>query len=150
MDNIPPVLLFGYGNLGRGDDALGVLAVEVIAAIQLPNVECLTDMQLQVEHIIDLVGRERILFVDADVSCTAPYVLETVTAQRDNSYSSHTLTPAALLYAFRQVYGKDAPPAQVLRIRGYSFELGEDLSTLAVQHLDTAIRRGLTTTTNAY
>lgn len=138
MRGISPILLFGYGNPGRGDDALGILAVEAIAALQLPGVECLSDMQLQVEHITDLLGRERILFVDADVACAAPYVLETVTAQQDDSYSSHALTPAALLHTFRQVYGKDAPPAQVLRIRGYAFGLGASLSTLATENLRAA------------
>lgn len=139
MGNIPPILLFGYGNPGRGDDALGVLAVEAMAALQLPGVECLTDMQLQVEHITDLLGRERILFVDADMACTAPYVLETVTAQQDGSYTSHAQTPAALLHTFRQVYGRDAPPAQVLRIRGYAFELGDALSIESAENLVAAV-----------
>jgi hydrogenase maturation protease len=136
--NLAPILLFGYGNPGRGDDALGVLLLEAIAAQQLPGVECLTDMQLQVEHITDLLGRERILFMDADIACPAPFVLETLTAQQDDSYSSHALTPAAVLHAFRQVYGRDAPPAQVLRIRGYSFELGDDLTVQAAANLAAA------------
>lgn len=139
LTEVAPLLLFGYGNPGRGDDALGGVAVEAIAALQLPGVECLTDMQLQVEHITDLVGRERILFVDADVSCAAPYVLEALTAQQDGSYSSHAQTPVALLHTFRQVYGRDAPPAQVLRIRGYSFELGEALSDQAAANLAAAV-----------
>lgn len=139
LADVAPILLFGYGNPGCGDDALGVLLLEAIAAQDLPGVECLSDMQLQVEHITDLLGRERILFVDADVACAAPYVLETVAAQQDDSYSSHALTPAALLHTFRQVYGKDAPPAQVLRIRGYLFELGEELSIEAAGNLAAVI-----------
>lgn len=139
LSEVAPILLFGYGNLGRGDDALGILAVEAIATLQLPGVECLSDMQLQVEHITDLLERERVLFVDADMACAAPYVLETLTAQQDDSYSSHTQTPVALLYTFQQVYGKDAPPAQVLRIRGYSFELGDDLSLKARENLAQAL-----------
>ena len=139
LTKIAPILLFGYGNPGRGDDALGVLLQEAIAALQLPHVECLTDMQLQVEHMTDLVGRERILFVDADVSCATPYLLEKLTAQQDDSYTSHALTPAALLHAFRQVYGMDAPPTQVLHIRGYAFELGAELSALAANNLAAAL-----------
>ncbi|MEB4591336.1 hydrogenase maturation protease [Candidatus Thiothrix sp. Deng01] len=139
MTEVAPLLLFGYGNPGRGDDALGILAAEAVAALQLPGVECLTDMQLQVEHITDLLGRRRILFVDADVSCAAPYALEDLNAQQDGSYTSHAQTPAALLHTFRQVYGRDAPPAQVLRIRGYHFALGEGLSAQAAQNLEAAI-----------
>lgn len=137
---IPPILLFGYGNPGRGDDALGVLLQDAIAALQLPGVECQTDMQLQVEHITDLEGREHVLFIDADVSCAEPYVLETLTAQQDGSYTSHAMSPAAVLHAFRQVYGKDAPPAYLLRIRGHAFELGDELTEQAAGNLAAAIR----------
>lgn len=137
---VPPILLFGYGNPGRGDDALGVLLLETVAAQQLPGVECQTDMQLQVEHITDLAGREHVLFIDADMSCAEPYVLETLSAQQDGSYTSHAMSPAAVLHAFRQVYGKDAPPAYLLRIRGHAFELGDGLTAQAVANLAAATR----------
>ncbi|MDD5392749.1 MAG: hydrogenase maturation protease [Thiothrix sp.] len=140
MSAVPPILLFGYGNPGRGDDALGVLLQDAITVQQLPGVECQTDMQLQVEHITDLEGREYVLFIDADVGCAEPYVLETLTAQQDGSYTSHAMSPAAVLHAFRQVYGKDAPPAYLLRIRGYSFELGEGISAQAAENLHAALQ----------
>ncbi len=139
MGNIPPILLFGYGNLGCGDDALGVLLLEAMAAQRLPGVECQTDMQLQVEHITDLVGRECVLFMDADMSCAAPYVVEQLTEQQDSSYTSHAMSPAAVLYAFRQVYGVDAPPAYLLHIRGYAFELGDVLTEPAAGNLAAAL-----------
>ena len=137
--NLAPILLFGYGNPGRGDDALGPLLLDAIAAQGLPGVECQTDMQLQVEHITDLVGREYILFMDADMSCAKPYVLDDLTAQQDCSYTSHAMSPAAVIHAFRQVYGRDAPPAYLLRIRGYSFELGDSLTGQAASNLAAAM-----------
>ena len=139
MTKPTPILLFGYGNPGRGDDALGYLFIEAMAQRALPQVECLTDMQLQVEHVTDLVGREKIIFIDADVSCAEPYVFEPLTAQHDCSYTSHAMTPAALLHAYHQVYGRPAPPAYVLRIRGYAFELGNELSESAEKNLSAAI-----------
>ena len=139
MSALPPILLFGYGNPGCGDDALGPLLLEAIAAQDLPGVECQTDMQLQVEHITDLVGREYVLFMDADMSCAAPYVVEQLTAQQDSSYTSHAMSPAAVLHAFRQVYGVDAPPAYLLHIRGYAFELGDALTEPAAQNLRVAL-----------
>lgn len=134
-----PILLFGYGNPSRGDDALGYLFIEAIEQRALPQVECLTDMQLQVEHITDLVGREKIIFIDADASCAAPFVFEPLIAQQDCSYTSHAMTPAALLHAYREVYGIAPPPAYVLRIRGYEFELGQELSPTASQNLQLAL-----------
>lgn len=134
-----PILLFGYGNPGRGDDALGYLFIEAMEQRALPQVECLTDMQLQVEHVMDLVGREKIIFIDADVSCAEPYVFERLKAQQDFSYTSHAMTPAALLHAYKEVYGTEPPPAYVLRIRGYDFELGAELNPQASKNLSEAI-----------
>ncbi|HEX5337885.1 MAG TPA: hydrogenase maturation protease [Gallionella sp.] len=132
------LLLFGYGNPGRGDDALGPELVEHIAKRLPVNVECQNDMQLQVEHVTDLAACDRVLFVDADMSCTEPFVFCEIAAAKDDSYSSHAMNPTALLYAYRQVYGADAPPAFLLRIRGYDFELGDPLSAQASANLEAA------------
>ncbi len=132
------LLLFGYGNPGRGDDALGPLLIERISRLQLAGVECQQDMQLQVEHVTDLADCDLALFIDADLSCRAPFELTELAAAKDTSYTTHAMTPAALLHAYRQVYGKDAPPAFLLRIRGYEFELGDLLSAQAGANLDAA------------
>lgn len=132
------LLLFGYGNPGCGDDALGPLLIERIAALQLEGVECQNDMQLQVEHVTDLAACDQVLFIDADMSCSVPYELEQLSSARDDSYTSHAMNPTALLHAYRQVYHQSPPPAFLLRIRGYDFELGDPLSTLANTNLAAA------------
>ena len=139
--SIPKLLLFGYGNPGRGDDALGPMLIEQVAKLKLEQVTCLNDMQLLVEHATDLVGFDTAFFVDADVSCQAPFELTKVEAKKDDSYTSHALTPAALLYIYQQVYGHEVPPAFILRIRGYHFELGDALSNQAIINLETAIKK---------
>ncbi len=144
MSKVPSVLIFGYGNPGRGDDALGpevVSAIEAehVADVECPLVETQTDMQLQVEHVTDLAGRKRILFVDADVACAEPYVFTTLEPEKDGSYTSHAMTPGALLHAYRKVYGADTPPAYMLRIRGYAFELGDPMGDKARSNLAAAI-----------
>ena len=65
-----PTLVFAWGNPSRGDDALGPCFLEALEAMAPDATELLTDFQLQVEHSLDLVGRQKILFVDASVSCT--------------------------------------------------------------------------------
>lgn len=132
------LLLFGYGNPGRGDDALGPELIERIARLQLADVECQHDMQLQVEHVTDLAGCAQVLFIDADMSCAEPFDFSAIAAAKDDSYTSHAMTPNALLHAYRQVYGRDAPPAFLLRIRGYDFELGSPLSNKASGNLNAA------------
>lgn len=129
-----PILVFAIGNESRGDDALGPLLARALEGLD-DGVEVIEDYQLQVEHVTDLVGRSAAIFVDADVSCSAPFHFSKISAEHDHSYTSHAMTPFALLHTYRQVYGTDAPPTFLLRIRGYDFELGSPLSGQAAQNL---------------
>ncbi|MDP1557767.1 MAG: hydrogenase maturation protease [Nitrosomonas sp.] len=133
------LLLFGYGNPGRGDDALGPLFIEQMSQLNLPQVVCQNDMQLQIEHVTDLAECDQVLFIDADASCPEPFDFSMLTAEKDRSYTSHAVTPAALLHGYHQVYGSHAPPAFLLRIRGYHFVLGDSLSAQAAINLAAAI-----------
>ena len=143
-DLTPPLLVFGYGNPSRGDDALGPLLIERLEALGLPNVELLTDFQLQIEHALDLQSRDRVLFVDASVSCARPYAFSRLNACKDASFTSHVMSPMALLHAYQNLYGLP-PPAYLLQIRGERFELGEPLSPEATANLDAsfALVKGL-------
>jgi hydrogenase maturation protease len=131
---IAPLLIFAYGNPSRGDDALGPLLLERLQALNLLHVEMLTDFQLQVEHAYDLQGRERVLFIDASISCTAPYAFSRLHAQKDTSYTTHVMSPMAVLHVYRELYG-NPPPAYLLQVRGECFELGAALSPEAAVNL---------------
>ena len=80
------------------------------------------------------------LFVDADMSCAEPFDFSKIGAVRDDSYTSHAMSPSALLHAYRMVYCKEAPPAYLLRIRGYDFGLGDPLSDKASANLQAATK----------
>ncbi|MBI5007225.1 MAG: hydrogenase maturation protease [Nitrosomonadales bacterium] len=128
-----PLLIIAIGNESRGDDALAPLLVRQLQTSE--SAELIEDFQLQVEHVTDLMGRCAVLFVDADMSCAPPFHFSWISAAQDNSYTSHAMTPFALLHTFKQVYGSDAPPCFLLRVRGYGFELGDDLSPEASANL---------------
>lgn len=137
-----PLLVFGWGNPGRGDDALGPMFVEQLQALLggSPRVECLTDFQLQVEHALDLVGRERVLLVDASVDATPPFEARALQPSRDaTSLSSHAMSPVALLQAFVDLQGRAPPPTVLLAIRAESFELGAPLGAAARAHLEASL-----------
>lgn len=138
---VAPLLVVAIGNESRGDDALAPLLLRRLQGEGWDQAEFIEDYQLQVEYVTDLAGRRAVLFIDADVSCEAPFDLSPITAVHDNSYTSHAMSPAALLHAYRQVYGADAPPGFLLRVRGYGFELGEDISAEAAANLELAIGR---------
>ena len=50
------------------------------------------------------------------------------------------LSPAELLGVYRRVYGVASPPASVLAIRGFEFELGAPISPPGLANLEAAVR----------
>ena len=135
-----PILIFAIGNESRGDDALAPLLLRRLETeLKTPSVELLEDYQLQIENITDLQDRSAVLFIDADMRCEPPCDLSPITAAFDHSYTSHAMTPSALLHTYAQVYAASAPPVYLLRIRGYDFELGNPLSLQASSNLEAAI-----------
>ncbi|MFO1418226.1 MAG: hydrogenase maturation protease [Methylotetracoccus sp.] len=137
---VPPLLVFGYGNPSRGDDALGPLLIDALRRDPAhAEVEFLTDFQLQIEHAFDLSERHLVLFADADVACDSPCRLERLSAAADGSYTTHAMSPSSVLSVFRQCFRSEPPEAFLLRVRGERFELGEDLSPAARSNLDAAI-----------
>jgi hydrogenase maturation protease len=138
------VLILAIGNPSRGDDALGPLFLERLAERREPRddrdaVELFTDFQLQIEHVVDLEERELVLFVDASVSCSPPFRFTRLGPAQDTSYTSHALSPAAVLQVYAQVHNSSPPPAFQLAILGESFELGEPLGAAAAANLAAAL-----------
>jgi len=138
-----PVLIFTYGNPSRGDDALGPAMYDLLEKYKhetskLDGVDLLTDYQLQIEHAVDLEHRELVIFVDACVSSPGPFGFHELQAERDESYTTHAMSPAAVLDVFRQINHCDPPLAYLLKIRGYEFELGQDISEQAKENLQQA------------
>jgi hydrogenase maturation protease len=136
---VAPRLVIALGNPSRGDDALGPLIAERLAALALPGVEVLVDYQLQIEYALDLRGRSEVIFVDAAVAGDAPFTLEPVAARSDPSVTTHALSPQALLEGYSRLNGEAPPKAWVLAVRGYAFELGAGLSSAAHENLEPAL-----------
>ena len=94
-----PLLIIAWGNRSRGDDAVGPLLLDLLRKAldddQTPLVDLLEEHQLQPELALDLVGRDRVLLIDADVTVTPPFAVEPVEPGRDASLASHTLSPRA-------------------------------------------------------
>jgi hydrogenase maturation protease len=149
-----PLLIFAYGNPSRGDDAIGPQLLDLLAeeigdrprfkepqnwGLSPISCELVTDFQLQIEHAVDLEGRDLVLFIDASVSCPAPFLFSCLQPAQDARYTTHEMSPQAVLHVFEQVCQRPAPPAFLLSVRGESFELGEPLSRAAVENRDAAL-----------
>lgn len=138
---LKPVLVFGYGNLSRGDDALGPLLLDYIEKNLKhvsASVELLCDFQLQIEHALDLENRALVLFVDASVACARVFAFAELEPARDKSYTTHAMSPAAVLAVYQTIKKQAPPPCFLLSIKGEQFELGEGLSADAERHLASA------------
>lgn len=143
----PPAscLLLAWGNRSRGDDALGPLLLDRIQhwlEQQLPAyrqfVVCVEDQQLQIEHVLDLQGRQAVLFIDAAIGLSEPFETTAINPCRDSSFSSHALSPQALLQAYQDVLGTSPPSCQLLGLRAGQFSLDSAPSPRALADLDLA------------
>ena len=144
-----PVLILTWGNPSRGDDALGPALFEMLEKHkretgELEDVDVFTDFQLQIEHAVDLEDRQYVLFIDASISCAAPFECHELKPERDDSFTTHAMSPASVLAVYQQVNHCDPPPAYLLTIRAYKFGLGLEMSEQARVNLEQAYRHILT------
>lgn len=132
------LVVFAAGNPSRGDDALGPLLMTELEALALPDVHLVNDFQLQIEHALDLDGRDLALFIDAGTGTPAPFVFREIHPVAGQPPNSHALPPETVLQVYVDIRGHAAPPAFVLCVRGEEFGLGRDLSAAARKHLSAA------------
>lgn len=134
-----PVVIFAVGNPSRGDDAIGP---EICGQLEkwLENeqladqFELIEDFQLQIEHALDLQGRQLALFIDAGENTTAPFTFRQIEAASGVAHTTHELPPEAVLQVYRQTENTPPPPAFTLCVCGQDFELGDPLSSAAGHH----------------
>lgn len=132
-------LIFTWGNPSRGDDAIGPEIYRRLESSVMDNVELQTDFQLQIEHAVDLENRERVLFVDASVSAITPFEFHRIQTEKDDSYTTHAMSPQSLLAVYEKVNKQPPPPSYLLSVRGYEFDLGLSLSNEASNNMEQAI-----------
>ena len=139
-----PILLLAIGNESRGDDALGPLLArrfgDWLDSVGMhARVEVIEDFQLQIEHTMDLMGRELVLFIDAGMDTPAPFSFYGARARRRAGHTTHAVAPETLLGIYQEVHDAAPPPAFVLCVAGVSFELGEPLSADAERNCEEAV-----------
>lgn len=132
-------MVIAVGNRSRGDDALGPLLLERIAA-RFPEIRALDDFQLQIEHALDLGDADLALFIDAATGLDQPFAFTEIAPAGDPAVFTHALSPSAVLDVFRRIEHRPPPPAFVLALRGDNFALGAPASDDALLALEAAWR----------
>jgi hydrogenase maturation protease len=134
------ILVLAYGNPARRDDGLGPELARAVEAMGIEGVTVDIDYQLQLETAVDVAEHEVVIFADASVSGEEPFRFEPLAPKAELSFSSHSVSPAALLALARDLFGSDTL-GFVLGIRGHEFEgFGEGLGEAATRNLDAAVR----------
>ncbi len=133
------VLLIGYGNPARGDDALGPAVAEIIEQKKIPGVTVDSDYQLTVEDSAQVAENDVVIFVDASVDCAEPFRFEPLTAKESGGFSSHSVEPAEVVALSEKLFNSPAK-CFMLGIRGYIFEhFKEDMTEKAKNNLQKAV-----------
>lgn len=134
--------LFTWGNPSRGDDAIGPalhqFIKQFITRFALEHIQLIEDFQLQPEHVCDISDNACVVFIDASYQGESPFQIESVSAEYELGYTTHALSPAALMAIYAQTQNKPCPPAFLFSVRGYFFELGAPLSQQAQENITLA------------
>ena len=137
------LLILGYGNTLRGDDAFGYHAAQQLAAsITDPEIEVLALHQLGPELMEPVSRAARVIFLDARAEGTpGMLVREPVlpATQVTPEVFTHHMTPAALLAGTQAVYGH-TPEATLYSTAGTTFEFGAPLSPATQAAISQAVQ----------
>jgi hydrogenase maturation protease len=134
---LPQVCVIGIGNPLRSDDGVADYMCSLIEDNDLGNVSVIRVQQLQTDLIESLLKFEVLVFVDASLD-GADFQFYELNESNFTSYSSHHLGPELLASLARQLFGKHWT-IRICAIRGYRFQIGDQLSAGAFQNAHKAL-----------
>lgn len=140
------VLILGYGNTLRGDDALGIHAAHALHDFYCTDgrVRVLATSELTFDLAEDIAQARIIIFIDAAVSGLPGEIhSEEILPAGEKVRFTHHWTPRNLLMLCKQLYGH-APSAISLTMAGASSEVGVGLSQEIEHRLPELLERAKT------
>ncbi len=144
--NAPRVLVYGYGNPGRQDDAVGVMLAERVEKWVnhhgLDWVETDQGYQLNIEDADRIADFDYVIFADASVKNIGSCLLETIEPDPRTDFTMHAVEPAFVVGVCEKLFQRK-PRCYQLHIRAYHFEFMEEPSKEALSNLELAHREVL-------
>ena len=136
------ILVIGYGNTLRRDDALGCLIADEVGHWQRSGVRSMSLAQLTPELAAELAAAKTAVFVDARKCSPSsePTVQVEPLLPRGQDWASlvHAITPCVLLGLCQAMFGQ-CPRAWQVSVPGSDFSFGEGLSDLAGRAMGQAL-----------
>ena len=134
----PVLTVFAWGNTARGDDGIGPILAERLRQQNIPGLDIIEDHQLNIEHVTDLENCNAALFIDASIEIHEGYRLERIAPSGDGNFSTHAISPQALLNVFEQTMKTSAPDSWLLHVAAREFGLGAEPGSTARQSIEQA------------
>lgn len=131
------ILVYGFGNPGRQDDGLGPEIVRRLELERLPGVITDSNYQLNIEDAVAVAGSDAVIFVDAALHVDEPFAFCWLTPAREITFTTHAMSPESVLALCEDIYGK-TPPAYILAIKGYEWEMAAPMTDPAKENLEKA------------
>jgi hydrogenase maturation protease len=134
------LLFIAYGNTLRRDDGAGLALAEKLRPLlceQGWQVDLIAIQQLTPELALEIAdpALQAVCFFDTAAEAHSVAIqMRRVDVQQSAPVLGHHLIPSALLLYARRLYGV-CPPAWLVTIPGYDFELGEGFSAKTSGHL---------------
>ena len=128
------MLIYGFGNIGRQDDGLGVLCAEQLGSLNRNDVQVEVNFQLNAEDALLLSKHPSVVFIDASTAIETPYAMQPLKPESNITFSTHAMSPGSILSLCAEIY-QHQPEAYVLHIRGYEWDFGLPLSDQAETNL---------------
>ncbi|MEM8535964.1 MAG: hydrogenase maturation protease, partial [Chloroflexota bacterium] len=144
------VVVIGYGNDMRCDDAVGIHTAQTIAEWNLPDVQVITVQQLTPELAERLTQARLAIFIDAyqlpdklanlrEETLVHTHMLTPDDPSYTPSSLEHTGDPRYLLALTQAIYGC-VPPAYWVMIPARHVDFGQDMSSLTRNGMVTALQ----------
>lgn len=138
------VLVYGYGNPGRQDDALGIEMANLIEEWthehKIGNVEIETNYQLNVEDAERISNMDVVVFVDASQEDISEYEFTHLDSSDEKvEFTMHAVSPEYVLHVCKDLF-KKSPKTCLLGIKGYEWNFQEGLSDNAKLNLEQAFQ----------
>jgi hydrogenase maturation protease len=137
----PDILLIGFGNELRGDDAAGVIIAARFEEMHLPHLRVIACHQLTPELAEDIAAAHTVMFVDASVEIDGD-TAQAIRIEPDPGarLQGHLGDPRALLFLAQSLYG-NTPVAWCVHVPASEFELGAKPSPSTQRAIESAVEQ---------
>ena len=133
------ILVIGYGNTLRGDDAVGQHVALAVSDWSVPGLTALAVHQLTSDLAEPLSTAQLAILVDARLAAEGDFVeLHPLEPSTFVGLAAHASNPRGLLALALAVYGRHAP-AWLVSVPAVDFSLREGLSATATRGAEDAL-----------